>query len=289
MRWCNLAELQKEKQILEDLRKQIFTVGYRGGMAHLASCYSCLEILYTLYFKDVLHYDKKNIKHPDRDRLILSKGHGGLALYAILAKAGIISQEELNTYLQPGTHIGGEPSLRDAKGVEASTGSLGHGLGIGVGIALGQKIDNTEGKTYVIVGDGELEEGANWEAAMIAPQFKLNNLVVILDCNEIQKMDSVSNTIGNNNWKEKWESFGWQVAEVDGHDVAALQNVLTTKPKNEKPVFIIAHTIKGKGVSIMENNPNWHFKLPNKKELKVFVAELNISSSEVEEICKKRT
>ena len=286
-RWFNLDNL-KDLQEIKELRKQIFKVGYKGGMAHLASCFSCIEILYALYIKGVLKIDFNNPFAPTRDRLVLSKGHAGLALYSILVKVGLMKEDDLNSYLQPGTNIGGEPCMRDLKIVEATTGSLGHGLSMAVGLALGQRINKTTAKTYVIVGDGELEEGTVWEGVMSASAFKLDNLIVILDCNKIQKMDTVDNIMGFNNWKEKWTAFGWDVVEVKGHDINSITSVLSMGNNSLKPRIVIADTIKGKGVSIMENNPNWHFKLPNKKELKIFQAELGLSKEEMEDLlCKE--
>lgn len=187
--------------------------------------------------------------------------------------------------------------MRDLKGIEATTGSLGHGLSMGIGMAMAQKMNRVDAelqdtgkvvtrkgaRTFVILGDGELEEGTVWEAAMSGAAFGLDNLIAILDCNEIQKMGSITKTIGMNNWKEKWDSFGWQINEVDGHDVDALAEVLIKRSNDGKPRLIIAHTVKGKGVSIMENNPNWHFKLPNnKKEMRCFKEELGIIDTELE-------
>ena len=274
--------IKNDEQKIKELRKQIFITGYKGGLAHVASCYSCLELLYVLYLKGILRYDAKDPGWKDRDRFVLSKGHAGLALYSVMAEADFLSKEELKTYLQPGTHIGGEPCMRDLKGVEASTGSLGHGLSMAVGMAMAQKADKNGAKTYVILGDGECEEGTVWEAAMSAPVFKLDNLVVILDYNRIQKMDFVGKIMSLDNWKEKWEAFGWSVDEVDGHDIEAIEQSLRTQNEPDKPRLLIAHTVKGKGVSIMENNPNWHFKLPGRKELKYFKEELEISDSELE-------
>lgn len=282
---------------LKQFRKDIFVTGYKGGMAHLASCYSCLEILYALYLKGVMKFNSENTDMEDRDRLILSKGHAGLALYRILVEVGFLSMDEFRLYLQPGAHIGGEPCMRDLKGIEATTGSLGHGLSMGIGMAMAQKMNRVDAelqdtgkvvtrkgaRTFVILGDGELEEGTVWEAAMSGAAFGLDNLIAILDCNEIQKMGSITKTIGMNNWKEKWDSFGWQINEVDGHDVDALAEVLIKRSNDGKPRLIIAHTVKGKGVSIMENNPNWHFKLPNnKKEMRCFKEELGIIDTELE-------
>ena len=277
-----------DTEILKQLRKEIFLIGYAGGMAHLASCYSCLEIVYALYAKGILKFDPKNPALPERDRFILSKGHAGLTLYSVLCLNGILTKDEFKSYLKEGSHVGGEPCKRDLPCVEASTDSLGHGLSMGIGMAMAQKLDKLSSRTFVILGDGELEEGTIWEAAMSAKAFKLDNLVAILDANEIQKMDSITATIGMNNWREKWESFGWQVDEVDGHNVEAVTECLKKQNESEKPRLVIAHTVKGKGVSIMENNPAWHFKLPNKKELQVFKAELGITDEELEEACKER-
>ena len=172
--------------------------------------------------------------------------------------------------------------MRDLKGIEASTGSLGHGLSVAVGMAMAQKMDANEAKTYVMIGDGESQEGTIWEAAMSAAAFSLDNLIAILDCNKVQKMNRVEETMQYVHWKEKWSSFGWNVIEVDGHDVDALKETFENVPKNGKPTIVIAHTVKGKGVSIMENNPIWHFKLPNRKEKKIFMEELQISEEEME-------
>ncbi len=255
----------------------------------MASCFSCLEILYVLYCKDILKLDKDNIGEKDRNRFVLSKGHAGLALYWVMCETGLLETDEVNSFLQPGSRMGGEPCIRDLDGIEASTGSLGHGLSMGVGMALAQKMDGNGAKTYVVIGDGECEEGIIWEAAMSAVAYGLDNLTVILDCNQIQKMTTVSGTIGMVNWREKWEAFGWQVREVDGHDIPALVKVFREINLTGKPLFIIAHTVKGKGVSIMENNPIWHFKLPNKKEKKVFESELGISAGEDGKQCKEHT
>lgn len=277
-----MANTIEEEKELSELRKRIFITGYKGGMAHLASCYSCLEMIYAMYLKGILRYDSENPKWEDRDRFILSKGHGGLALYGVMLKAGLISDEDYHSYLSENSRIGGEPCMRDSVWVEATTGSLGHGLSVGLGIAMALKLNNSEGKVYVMLGDGECEEGTVWEAAMTAPAFGVDNLVAILDCNKIQKMDFLEKTIGEPKWQAKWESFGWDVKEADGHDMEAFKNVVMSSSLNGKPRLIIAHTIKGKGVTIMENNPNWHFKLPSRKELKVFKEELMISDSELE-------
>lgn len=277
-----MDNIEKEKSKLLELRKKIFIASYKGGMAHLASCYSALEMIYALYMRGILRYNPDNPKWNDRDRFILSKGHAGLALYSVLLEAGLIKESVFNSYLQTDSEIGGEPCMRDCEWVEATTGSLGHGLSMGLGIAMALKMNKSNAKVYVMLGDGECQEGVVWEAVMTAPSFEANNLVVILDCNGIQKMDSVENIIGKADWKAKWESFGWEVLETDGHDIDSFVTTLAT-PGSNKPRLIISHTVKGKGVSIMENNPNWHFKLPNRKELIVFKAELGIADSELEQ------
>lgn len=271
-----------DNEELLELRKKIFITGYKGGMAHLASCYSCIEMIYALYLKDILKYDPRDPKWEDRDRFILSKGHAGLALYSVMMKAGLIDEAMYDSYLTKNSLIGGEPCMRDSAWVEATTGSLGHGLSMGLGIAMALKLNNSTAKVYVMLGDGECEEGTVWEAIMTAPAFGIDNLIAILDCNQIQKMDFVEKTIGPTRWADKWESFGWDVQEVDGHDMEAFKAAILGMTEEGKPRLIIAHTIKGKGVSIMENNPNWHFKLPGRKELKVFKEELGISDLELE-------
>lgn len=273
--------LRDDKDELLALRKKVFLTGYKGGLAHLASCFSCMEIIYTLYLKGVLRYDSENSKWEDRDRFVLSKGHAGLTLYACLERAGLISSDMLDSYLKEGGLIGGEPCMRDCEWVEATTGSLGHGLSMAVGMAMALKLNDSPAKVYVLLGDGECEEGTIWEAAMSAAAFKLDNLVAILDCNKIQKMDFVEKTIGPERWRDRFESFGWSVREVDGHNVDELKKVFSADSEKDKPGFVIANTIKGKGVTIMENSPNWHFKLPNKKELVAFKEQLGVSDDEL--------
>lgn len=273
---------ESDRDACRELRRKIVLTAQKGGLGHLASCFSCVEILYTLYMKGILNLTQETLESRERNRLILSKGHAGLALFHVMSMAGLLSEEEVETFLQPGSHIGGEPCMRDQRGVEATTGSLGHGLSMSVGMAMAQKMDGLAARTFCILGDGECEEGSVWEAAMSAPAFGLSNLVAILDCNRIQKMTSVEETIRLANWKEKWEAFGWLVREVDGHDVDALYEVLAAENPSGRPLFVIAHTVKGKGVSVMENQPNWHFKLPNRKEKKYFCEELGMTPEELE-------
>lgn len=273
---------------MNQIRKEIFLTAYAGGTAHLASAFSLVEIMHVLYEKGILRYDAKNPLWQERDRFILSKGHGSLALYVMLKRAGFISEEFLKSFIKPGSLLGGEPKYGDIPGVEATTGSLGHGLSLGIGMAMAHKMDESSAKTYVIIGDGELEEGTMWEGIMSAARYHLNNLTVILDCNGIQKMGAVENTMEIKEWKTRLNSFNWEVDEIeDANDVLQVLACLQKENNTDKPRFIIAHTVKGKGVSIMENNHNWHFKMPNKRELKVFMEELGITQEELDE-CKKR-
>lgn len=267
-------------------RKTIFLTAYSASIAHIASAFSIVEILEVLYKENILNYDASNPNWEDRDRFILSKGHGSLALYTMLAEVGFFNKELLKTFSKPNSILGGEPCIPNIPGVEATTGSLGHGLSLAVGMALAKKLDEKKEKVYVLLGDGECEEGTIWEAVMFASHYKLNNLIAIIDCNKIQKMGSLKDIMSINNWKDKFESFGWNVREVYGHNIKELKNIFSTPNNTDKPLVILANTIKGKGVSIIENDPRWHWRLPNKKELKVFMKELNISEEEINE-CKK--
>jgi transketolase len=275
---------------IKEFRKKIFLTAYSytGGLAHLASAFSVAEVLYTLYMKGILKYKPSDPLWGDRDHLIMSKGHASLATYTILATVGYFAKDELFTFCQPGSRFGGEPNMLLIPGVEASTGSLGHGLSFGTGIALANKMDSKDSKVYVILGDGECQEGTVWEAVMSAVRYQLDNLTVILDYNKIQKMGFVRDTIAIDSWETRWESFGWHVIKTDGHDIDAIENAFKSPVVPDKPRLIIADTVKGKGVSIMENNPDWHFRMPNKKELKVVIQELGITEEELEQ-CRKHT
>lgn len=264
------------------LRKKIFITAYKAGAAHLASCFSVIDLLYVLYSKRIIKYDVKNPWDAGRDRLILSKGHACLALYVILNDIGMITDVELKSFCQPGSHLGGEPKLGSAPGIEASTGALGHGLSFAVGIAIASKMNKYNNKIYVVLGDGECQEGSIWEAAMSAVKYKLDNLIVIIDDNRLQAMDSVYEIIGVDSWKEKWEAFGFDVSEIDGHNLNEIEHTFRKLTDNYKPKLILSHTIKGHGVSFMEGVPIWHYRMPYKEELELIKKELNISTEELE-------
>lgn len=262
-------------QIAKEIRKSIYKIAHHVGGGHMGAAFSVADILSVLYFDDVLKYDVTNPEWEERDRFILSKGHACYALYAVLAKAGYISEEELRMVGKPGSKLGGHPKLHDICGVEASTGALGHGLSFGIGIAYANQVDNNESHVYVVLGDGECQEGSIWEGALSAPTLKLDNLTVIIDHNKLQAMDSLDNIVQMKPFADKWKAFGWNVLEIDGHDHAQIRKALLIRQK-DVPTLIVANTIKGKGVSFMENVPIWHYRMPNEQELPILMEELGL-------------
>ena len=231
-----------------------------GNRAHLGSAMSIMEIIRVLY-DDFLKVDPLKPKDLNRDRFILSKGHGCLAQYVVLADKGFFDEKELLTFCHAGSILGGHPEYGKIPGVEASTGALGHGMPIGVGMALAAKLQNRKSRVVVLVGDGESNEGSIWEAAMSATKHKLSNFTVIVDSNKIQSYGFVSEVLDLEPIVEKWDSFGFAVEEVNGHNVSALKKVFSRLPfDEEKPTALICHTIKGKGFPFAENNPAWHHK-----------------------------
>lgn len=266
----NLEEKTKE------LRKTIFRTICKGGGGHIPASLSIAEILTVLYY-NVLNIDPKNPKDPQRDRFILSKGHAGVALYAVLADRGFFDKWHLDTFGRRGTILGGHPDMHKTPGVEASTGSLGHGFPFGAGIALAGKMDRKDYRVFVLLSDGECQEGSVWEAAMFASQHKLDNLIAIIDYNKLQAIDWLDKVVSLKPLADKWRSFGWEAREVDGHDISRLQDIFKNIPFiKDRPNAIIANTIKGKGVSFMENAPIWHYRLPNAKEMKIACDELGM-------------
>ncbi len=241
------------------LRRRIVEVMNNAGRGHLASAFSLVEILRVLY-DSTLHIDPAKPLLPERDRFILSKGHGCLALYVLLADKGFFPAEELRTFCRFDSMLGGHPEPC-VPGVEISTGSLGHGLPVAVGMALHAKFVRSPHRVFVVLGDGECNEGSVWEAAMAASKHRLDNLVALVDYNKHQSYGSTREVLDLEPFAEKWRSFGFAVREADGHDVAALKKVLTGLPGEQgKPTVIICHTVKGKGISFTENNLKWHHK-----------------------------
>ncbi|MBU1169601.1 MAG: transketolase [Proteobacteria bacterium] len=242
------------------LRKDIINTVACSKRGHVPSAFSIVEILRVLY-DDVLKYDPLRPLWPERDRFILSKGHGCLALYVILANKGFFPKNELEKFCSSAGRLGGHPEYGKVPGIEASTGALGHGLSIGVGMALNARYEKSDYRTIVLLGDGECNEGSVWEAAMSASKHRLNSLLAIVDYNKQQSYGSVSEVQELEPFADKWTSFGFDVKEVDGHDLTSLRAVLTKRPfHQEKPCVLICHTIKGKGISFLEKNLEWHHK-----------------------------
>lgn len=241
-------------------RRDVLDIIHHARRGHLGSAFSIVEVLRTVY-ESFLQIDPSNPTTPDRDRFILSKGHGCLALYVILAAKGFFPKSELKTFCQLNSRLGGHPDYGKVPGVEASTGSLGHGLSIGVGIALNGKIEGKDYRTVVLMGDGECGEGSVWEAAMSASKHRLHRLTALIDYNRMQCYSATREVQDLEPLAEKWKSFGFQVFEVDGHDIDSIKEGLNSAFScGDHPQAVICHTVKGKGVRSIENNPQWHHK-----------------------------
>src|ERR1700676_2575796 len=267
----NVEELQA---IAKQIRREIVEMITHAKSGHPGGSLSAVEILVTLFF-DVMRHDPQNPKWPDRDRFILSKGHAAPVLYSVMAECGYCPKDQLNTLRKLGSPYQGHPDVRFLPALEASTGSLGEGLSLGIGMSLGARLDKSPSRTYVMLGDGEIQEGQIWEAAMFGGFHKLDNIVAIVDSNGIQLDGFVKDILDETPLPDKWHSFGWHVIEVDGHDIAALQRALAEAAATKgQPTVLIAHTIKGKGVSFMENNPKFHGTAPTIEEETRALAEL---------------
>lgn len=241
------------------IRIDAVKMSHFGHASHIGSALSMADVIAVLY-SDVLHYDPKNPKAEDRDRLVLSKGHASASLYSALAEVGFFDKEILWTYCQNDSMLSGHISHK-VPGIELSTGSLGHGIGVATGFAMSAKKSNKGWRSYCIIGDGECDEGTIWEAALFANNYQLNNLTVICDHNQIQALGRCEDTMKLLDLRKKWEDFGWDAREIDGHDHEALKKNLLS-PNPTKPNIIIADTIKGKGVSFMEGELLWHYRDP---------------------------
>jgi transketolase len=269
----------KKNQNLEllanNIRKHALDMTSLGGSSHIASVFSIADILAALY-GHLLNISPETVNNSDRDRFILSKGHAGAGVYAVLAECGFFDLKLLSTHYQDGSNLSGHVSHKNIPGVEFSTGSLGHGLSVGVGFALSAKMDNRKNKIVVLLSDGECDEGSNWEAIMFASHHKLNNLICIIDYNKIQSLDLVSNTLNLEPFLDKWNAFGWNVIEVNGHSIEEIVESYNLAIESElKPTCIIAHTIKGKGVSFFENQVLWHYRTAKGDEYDEAKKELN--------------
>jgi transketolase len=256
------------------IRRTSLRMVHQARMGHPGGDLSCADILAVLYFQ-VLRLRPDAPSDPARDRFVLSKGHASAALYATLAERGFFPAVDLDTYMRPLSRLNGHPDRNKVPGVEANTGPLGHGLPIAVGMAIAAKLDSASWRTFVLTGDGELQEGSNWEAAMAAAHFGLANLTVIVDRNRLQQGDRTEKTIALEPLAGRWRAFGWGVVEVDGHDVEALAQVLGSLPAHGgRPTCVIASTNKGRGVSFIEDRVEWHHRVPTDEELEAALVEL---------------
>ena len=272
--FCSSASVAEMEAIAKRLRRHIITMTGKAGSGHPGGSLSAVEIVTALYFR-VLQHKPSDPCWSDRDRFILSKGHAAPLLYAALAECGYFPVDELLTLRQLDSHLQGHTDCTVTPGVEMSAGALGQGLSFAIGVALAGRLNSQDYRVYVLLGDGECDEGQVWEGAMAAAHFKVDNLVAIVD-NNGQQIDGWNRDVMNlEPFNKKWQAFGWHVIEVDGHDLAQLTQAFEqAKSVKGKPTVIIAHTIKGKGVSFMENNPDFHGKAPNAEEVEIALREL---------------
>jgi transketolase len=261
-------------ELASRVRRHVVEMTSRGGSSHVGSALSIADIMSVLYGR-VMRVNPQDPKESTRDRFILSKGHAGAAVYAVLAETGFFPVAKLADHYQNGSDLSGHVSHKGIPGVELSTGSLGHGLPVGTGMAKAAKLKGEDHRVFVLLSDGECDEGSNWEAILFAAHHQLDNLVVIVDYNKLQSLAPVAETLGLEPFTDKWISFGWSVVEVDGHDHDALSSALESLPATEnRPTCVIAHTTKGKGVSFMENSVLWHYRTARGEELNAALAEL---------------
>jgi len=267
-------DIEELREITRKVRTDILTMLNQAGSGHTGGSLSAADILTVLYFSKMKH-NPKNPKWGDRDRFVLSKGHAAPALYAVLARCGYFNPEALNSLRKLGSILQGHPDMNTTPGVDISTGSLGQGLSIANGMALGLKLDKKNTRVYVLMGDGEIEEGQIWEAAMSAAHYKIDNLCALLDYNGLQIDGPVKEIMNVDPLPDKWKSFGWHVFEIDGHDIDAILDALHKAEKIKgKPSIIICNTIKGKGVSFFENKVEYHGVTPTDEELAGALKEL---------------
>lgn len=273
MAHCDLSELEK---IARRVRGKVVEMSHKAGTPHLGSALSCIDIVVAAYWA-VLSIDPNKPTDPERDRFIFSKGHSVTALYAALAYRGFFPPELLDTFAEPGSRLAEQPSPGCVPGLELATGSLGHGLSVGLGMAMAGRIQKHPYRVFVLMSDGECNEGSVWEAAMLAPAHRLENVLAIIDYNKWQATQRSPEVMALDPLRQKWEAFGWNSTEVDGHDLKALVDVMSRVPDGSgKPVAVVAHTVKGKGVSFMEDDNNWHYRSPNAEQLMAAHRELGL-------------
>ena len=280
-------QIKKLEEIAHQLRVQVVKIVGRFGSGHIGGSLSIIEILSVLYFNE-MEYDPKNTLWEDRDRFILSKGHGCFTQYAALAKLGVLTEETLKHPYEIDSPMQGHPEYGICPGVEVSTGSLGQGLSVGIGMALGARIKNKTFRVYVVLGDGELNEGQVWEAFMLAPKYKLDNLVAFIDQNGFSLTDSTKVVLSCEPIDKKLEAFGWHVITIDGHSVKEIYDALkTARTIKDKPTAVIAHTVKGQGISFLANKAISHSTSLSRAEAETALRELGCSEEEIIEALKK--
>jgi transketolase len=271
----------KLRHLARELRFRTIRTSHLSGTPHLGSCLSCIDLLVYLYWA-VLRIDPRNPKDGARDRFILSKGHAAPALFQVLAERGFFAVEDLEQYGSEGSIFGEHPPApKYLPGIEAATGSLGHGLPIGVGMALAARIRAADYRTFVVLSDGECNEGSVWEAALMAAAQKLQSLTIFVDYNKWQATGRSNEVLGIAPLSEKWKSFGWFVKEIDGHDFLAIEEAINERDALGRPKVIVAHTVKGRGISFMEDDNNWHYRIPSADEVRKAALELQIPSQAV--------
>ena len=272
------ADLKTLEQLARILRYRVVKTSHLSGTPHLGSCLSCLDLLVFFYWQ-ILKIDAKNPRAIDRDRFILSKGHAAPALFQVLAERGFFPVRDLENYGDDGSLFGEHPPTPDhLPGIEAATGSLGHGLPMGLGMALGARITGTPYSVYAVLSDGECNEGSIWESAMMASAQKVSNLTIAVDYNKWQATGRSNDVLNLAPLADKWRAFGWCVTEINGHSFEEMAKAISDNKNDPRPKAIIANTIKGRGVSFMEDDNNWHYRTPNAEELAQAAKELGVAA-----------
>ena len=271
------TDLAKLAELARKIRCHVVRMTHGARSSHVGSSLSIADLLAVLY-AEILRVHPAEPNWPDRDRFILSKGHAAACVYAVLAEKGFVPIELLDTYYRNASALAGHITCSGISGVEVSTGSLGHGLGLGCGMALAGRCDRRTYRVFVLLSDGECDEGSTWEAVLFAPHQQLDNLVAIVDYNKLQSLATIKDTLALEPFADKWRAFGWSVREINGHDLAEIRSAFETVPwQAGRPSCVIAHTVKGKGVSFMENAILWHYRPPDDDELQRALEELKVS------------
>ena len=272
---ASVEEIARLEALSRAIRFELISISHRAQSAHLGGALSCVDLLVALYWTR-LKIDPLQPDDPTRDRLVFSKGHAVSALYTTLAKRGFFPEDELLLYNREGSRLPEQPSPGCVPGLEWATGSLGHGLGVGLGMALAAIVQRKDFNVYVVMSDGECQEGSVWEAALLAPRLGLGNLTALIDFNKWQATDRSNEVMAMEPLKAKWEAFGWEAREVDGHDMVSVVEALHSPRHRGLPLAIVAHTVKGKGVSFIEDDNNWHYRSPKAEEVERARLELQI-------------